>query len=219
MSLRGFERRLEGMVEGTFARLFRTSVRPVELGRRIVRLLDAERTIDVGGRTVVPNVIEVRLSVVDHERFVDVESALERELEEEARAIARQNGWAFMGPLEVVIVPDEKLRVGRSAVSGRLVAGIGGTGAGSLVFPDGRRVALGERIVSMGRLSDCDIVLNDAKASRRHAEVHPDGDGYVLVDLGSTNGTLVNGLAGDSRRLNDGDEITVGGTVVVFEAS
>ena len=55
--------------------------------------------------------------------------------------------------------------------------------------------------------------------SRRHAEVRRQGNGFVVVDLGSTNGTRVNGAGVKERRLTDGDEITVGGTKIRFEAS
>ena len=61
--------------------------------------------------------------------------------------------------------------------------------------------------------------LTDPQASRRHAEVRPSGDGFVVVDLGSMNGTTVNGVAVREQRLDDGDEIGVGSTTIRFEAS
>jgi pSer/pThr/pTyr-binding forkhead associated (FHA) protein len=71
----------------------------------------------------------------------------------------------------------------------------------------------------VGRNSDCTVTLADPRASRRHAEIRPTGDGFLLVDLGSMNGTLVNGVAVRERVLHDGDEISVGATVMRFEAS
>ena len=73
--------------------------------------------------------------------------------------------------------------------------------------------------VTIGRLPDCDVVLADTNVSRRHAEVRRQGNGFVVVDLGSTNGTKVNGLGVRERRLADGDEILVGNTKLRFEAS
>ena len=55
VGLKGFERRLERMVEGVFARAFRSGLRPIEIGRRLVREIDDNRSVDVRGRTVVPN--------------------------------------------------------------------------------------------------------------------------------------------------------------------
>ena len=55
MGIKGFERSLENMVEGVFARVFRSGLRPIELGRRLVREMDDNRSVDVRGRTIVPN--------------------------------------------------------------------------------------------------------------------------------------------------------------------
>jgi pSer/pThr/pTyr-binding forkhead associated (FHA) protein len=72
----------------------------------------------------------------------------------------------------------------------------------------------------MGRQHDCTIVLADPNVSRHHAEVRPAGDGFAVHDLGSTNGTLVNGtkIAGP-HQLVDGDEVRLGNTAMHFEAS
>ena len=85
MALKGFERRLERMVEGTFSRLFRSTIRPVELGRRLVREMDDNRSVDVRGRTLVPNAYAVELSETDYEQFSEVADGLERELAEARR--------------------------------------------------------------------------------------------------------------------------------------
>lgn len=73
----------------------------------------------------------------------------------------------------------------------------------------------GERMV-IGRLKACDICLPDANASREHAALEREGMGWAAVDLGSTNGTLVNGEKIDRVRLLDGDVITVGITELVY---
>ena len=90
---------------------------------------------------------------------------------------------------------------------------------GSLVLPSGERVDLGST-VTIGRLPECTVSINDSNISRQHAEIRISGNSYVVVDLGSTNGTLVNGvkIAGQ-RPLSDGDIISVGSTHVRFEAS
>jgi pSer/pThr/pTyr-binding forkhead associated (FHA) protein len=78
---------------------------------------------------------------------------------------------------------------------------------------------VGEDPITIGRLPECEIVLADTKVSRRHAEVRRNGADVVVVDLGSTNGTQVNGSGVRERALADGDTITVGGTNLHFEAS
>jgi hypothetical protein len=219
MGLQGFERRLERMVEGVFARAFRSGLRPVELGRKVVRVMDDQRSVDVRGRAVVPNAFTVRLSAEDHEQFADIEDTLVRELCDAAREHARDERYSFMGPVSVDMVVDEKLRTGMFKVEGRLKEGPGGGGAGSLLLPTDERVVLGEYVVTIGRMPDCTVVLADPNVSRNHAEIRPQGDGYVVVDLGSTNGTRVNGVKVTEHELRDGDDLMFGNTRMTFTAS
>src|SRR5919112_158242 len=149
MGLKGFERRLERLVEGAFARAFKSSPRPVELGRRLVREMDDQRTVGVRGQTAVPNHFTITLAPDDYDDLSGVEGSLSRELTEAARTHAREEGYVFMGP----------------------------------------------------------------------AEVRPNADGYYVVDLGSTNGTRVNGAGITERQLRDGDTISVGDSQLRFEAS
>jgi pSer/pThr/pTyr-binding forkhead associated (FHA) protein len=74
-----------------------------------------------------------------------------------------------------------------------------------------------EEPIVIGRMPECTVVVEDTNVSRRHAEVRRDGPDVVVSDLGSTNGTRVNGAQVSTRRLNDGDEITVGRTSLRFE--
>lgn len=219
MGLKQFERRLERMVEGVFSGLFKSGLRPVELGRRLVREMDDERTVDVRGRTVVPNHFTVELASSDHEAFVDIADTLARELADAAREHARDEGYAFLGPVEVELVLTDGMRTGSFTITGKMRQGEGGAGAGSLVLPTGDRVPLTESILTIGRLPESNIVLADPNVSRAHAEIRPRGVGYVVVDLGSTNGTKVNGVRVSERALVDGDEIAFGNTRMRFEAS
>src|SRR6476661_7081746 len=82
---------------------------------------------------------------------------------------------------------------------------------------DGRDVQLDRDVVVIGRSSGCDIVLDDPNVSRRHAEVRRLGEGFSLVDLGSTNGTEVNGQRVGETSLMNGDVIGVGTTRLTFE--
>lgn len=218
MGLKGFEHRLERLVEGTFAKAFRSGVEPVEIGRKIVRAVDAGRTLGVSGSAVVPNDIVVYLSPSDLDQFHSYVDALARELAEATRVHAREEGYTFLGPVAVALAADEALRPGDVDVVAEIAEGEGGR-VGSLTLPDGGRVALGDEPAVIGRLPDCAITLNDAKVSRHHAEVRPYGDGFLVADLGSMNGTTVNGLPVGEQALADGDAIGVGSATIRFEAS
>lgn len=219
MGIGGFERRLENLVEGAFARVFRSGVRPVELGRRMAREMDIRRSVDVRGRTVAPNSFTVVVSAEDATELDGIRTQLETELADAARDHARDERYVFPGPVEVVLARDDRLRVGEFRIDAQLVAGPGGVGAGSIVLPDGTRFPLDDEPVRLGRLPDCEVVLQDAKVSRHHAEIRPRGDEFVLVDLGSTNGTKVNGLRVTDHVLADGDVLGFGDIQLRFEAS
>lgn len=91
-----------------------------------------------------------------------------------------------------------------------------------LVFVTGTRA--GERLVLpttgtwvIGRAEDADVCIDDAESSRKHAELTLDADGAVVGDAGSKNGVILNGRSVRSRRLRDGDELTVGVTIIAYE--
>jgi hypothetical protein len=216
MGMQGFERRLERLVEGSFSKAFRSGLEPVEVGRRLTRVLDAERSVGVDGVPVAPNNIGVYLSPDDFDRFESFADALARELAETAREHAKAEGYHFVGPVTVTLVADDELRAGECDIAAEIHEGLR---VGSLVLPDGRRVPLGEQPLVIGRNADCGIVVADARASRQHAEIRAQGNGFVVHDLDSMNGTLVNGTAIREHPLGDGDEVRVGNTVLRFEAS
>jgi hypothetical protein len=207
------------MVEGVF-RGSRAAIRPIELGRRLVREMDEQRSVDVKGRRIVPNDFLIHLSPRDLASFDDIGDVLQAELVEAAREYAREEGYHFMGPVRVQLAGDDQQRAGRFSVVATLRQSSGGVGAGSLVLPSGQRISLGDRPVTVGRQSDCTIPLNDQNVSRRHAQITPGRGAYLIADLGSTNGTMLNGtrITGE-QRLNDGDILSFGSTYVRFEAS
>ena len=218
MGLRQFEQRLERLVEGVFAKTFRSGLEPVEIGRRLTREMDLHRALGVSGM-MAPNHFEVAVSPSDFDQFESYSQALTRELSEAVREHARDEGYGFVGPVHVELHPDQSLGAGEFLVASQMIEAPGGAAVGSLLLPDGKRVPVGEDPVTLGRLPDCDVVLSDPNVSRRHAEVRRRGNDFVVVDLASTNGTRVNGAGVRERRLTDGDEVSLGSTVVRFEAS
>lgn len=217
MGLRGFERRLERLVEGSFSRAFRSDLQPVEIARRLGREMDRGRTIGTRG-PVAPNRFAVYVSPDDYAAFESFAGALVHELTEAVREHARDEHYHFVGPVHLDLAIDDRLKKGDFDVGAAIVDGPGGR-VGSLVLTAGRRITLGDTAISIGRLPDCDLPLDDGRASRRHAEIRPSPEGFTIVDLDSMNGTIVNGLPVKEHMLADGDEIMIGQTVIRFDAS
>jgi hypothetical protein len=94
--------------------------------------------------------------------------------------------------------------------------GAGGSATALLVADKRRNVLSGDRVI-VGRSRDCDVVLGDPNVSRRHAELRPEGRGWLVVDLGSTNGVKVNGRRVERAVLEPGDRITLGLTDLTYE--
>lgn len=214
MGLEQFERRLERMVEGAFAKAFRGQLQPVELGRRLTREMDLRRAVGVRG-VIAPNHFDIYLSTPDYERFEGFADILNHELVEAVREHASDERYLFLGPIEIVIHEDPDLSVSTFAIESHVTETVARTDW--LVLPDGRRVGIGDEVVTIGRLPECAVVLDDPNVSRRHAQLRREGDTVVLVDLGSTNGTRVNGVVAKERRLSPGDTVTVGTTTMRFE--
>ncbi len=152
--INAFERRLERMVDGVFARAFRSSLRPIEIGRKLVREIDDHRSVDVKGRIIVPNQFTVTLSASDLEQFGEIHEALVHELCDAAREYARDEGYTFMGPVAVDLVESPAMKTGRFKVEGKMVEAATMAGAGSIVLPTGDRIVLGEETITIGRLPE-----------------------------------------------------------------
>jgi predicted component of type VI protein secretion system len=218
MGLQQVERRLERLVEGVFSKAFRGGLQPVELARRLTREMESGRTLSVRG-TVAPNHALITISEIDAERFESFADALVNEFEEAMREHARDRGYRFIGPVQVELFQDPDFSKGEYTMQVEVRQGPGGMPSAALVLGDGTRFAVGEDPVSIGRAPESDLKLSDSTVSRNHAEIVRDGDAWVLRDLGSSNGTKVNGASALEQVLNDGDEIRVGSATLRFEVS
>ncbi len=90
----------------------------------------------------------------------------------------------------------------------------------ALLAVEGRRLLVPPAGGTVGRSRNCDVVLEDTGVSRRHAELRPGPEGWMIEDLGSTNGVLVNGIQiGGPHPLDSGDRIELGSIEAVFELS
>ena len=97
--LRDFEKRLEGAVEGFFARTFRSGLQPIELAKAVQRYAGNYQQVGVDG-VFVPNVYRFDLSAEDHERFSGFEQSLKAELAGVVKRTAADRGWRLQGPGE-----------------------------------------------------------------------------------------------------------------------
>jgi FhaA, N-terminal domain/FHA domain len=247
--LRSLESKIAGLVEGTFSRVFRSEVRPVEIARRLAREMEEHKSFSVS-RTYVPNEYRVFLSPRDRERFASYESALTAELAGYLLEHARRERLALLSRPVIEFETDDRLGLGEFGIQTRVVqpeeesaepvareqagrtmiystAGrlaepleerARSRGHSALLLIDGKRVVVGPAGVTLGRSRQCDVVLSDPNVSRQHAEIRPRGESWVLSDLGSTNGSSLNGRRIDGPEvIKPGDEIELGTSVMTFE--
>jgi hypothetical protein len=233
-NLRNFERRLGGLVEGLFSKTFRSGVQPVEIAKRVVRAMDDGKQVAVN-EVWAPNHFEISLSSEDGPKFQQIETALVTELKTVILDNAAERGWGIVGPPEVEFFVDNKLKRGDLEVAGSLVQGDQPVEAPKPAAPaavppkraqlrvmeqDGvRAVPVDKELLTIGRLSECDVVVNDSGASRRHAQIRTADGVSTITDLGSTNGTKVNGRDVQSAQLSNGDRITVGATQIEYRSA
>ncbi len=280
-----FERRLEGLVGGAFARVFKGQVEPAEIGTALQREASDRRNVMGNGRVLCPNRYRVSLSPSDHERLAPWEVQLTTSLAELVQDFLDENQWSTIGDIEVYLQRDDQLHTGVFGVASRMQSDApprrrpydslslpvpNGAPAGQYPpqqperpqpappqphyaaqpsyqagpplsyapsYPDrsqqgaprpmsGARLVvdqsseqyelrLGSNVV--GRGSDADVQLFDQGVSRRHLDIQFDGRHATLYDLGSTNGTNVNGHDVGSHVLRHGDVVRIGHTRLVFQ--
>ncbi|CUU57690.1 FHA domain-containing protein [Parafrankia irregularis] len=236
--LQRFERRLGGLVEGAFAKVFKGGVEPVEIASALARETD-DRRAQSSNRVLVPNEFAVELAGGDFARLAPYTRELCDGLAEMVREHAAEQRYTFVGPVTVRLAEADDLDIGvfriRSSVASADPAVVSGRRAGPrrpaapgtphlLITTRAAGGASGEReypldaeITVIGRSVECDIRLNDTGVSRRHGEIRrlPDGQ-FLYVDAGSTNGSLVNGRAATQVKLMNGDRVELGTAIVEF---
>jgi hypothetical protein len=269
-----FERRLEGLVGGAFARVFKGQVEPVEVGTALQReATDKKRTLE-HGQVLCPNRYRVTLSPSDYERLVPWEVQLTNSLSELIQEHLDENRWETIGDIETFLALDEELHTGVFGVASRMEAqapprrrpydslalpAIPGHAPGEYPNPyhpaavayagppngappapylqpaqqrppapprrpgatlvvEQTNQRFGLRVGSnvIGRGTDADLQLLDQGISRRHLDIQFDGNYATAYDLGSTNGTTVNGHEVGSQILQHGDVVRIGHTRIVF---
>lgn len=217
--LQRFERRLEGLVQGAFARTFGGWVEPVEVAAALTREAEDKKTIVAAGRVLVPNAYVVELSPADTDRLAEWDEQLRAELATMVTESATEQGWSFVGPVEVAFEQADELDTGAFRVRSTVRQGELPPAAAE----DGPHLLDGARVVPLlattviGRGAEADLQVHDTGVSRRHAELRRTREGVQVHDLGSTNGTRVNGKRVTAATLVNGDVVTVGTTDLIYQ--
>ena len=227
-----FEKKAEGAVSGAYARAFKGDVQPVEIAARLQRELDAEAKLLSRDKRLVPNEFKVGLSQHDHDKLAPYASTLNAELGTELRNHAREMGYMFNGPVKIAFELDRSLPTGRFTVDSEAVAGItprsGRASETSInraplvLEVNGTRHPLQPPGLVIGRGTEADLRINDPGISRRHAQIRVNTAGpqvqIDIVDLGSTNGIVVNGHRVQQAALQEGSRIEIGSTRMLVHA-
>jgi hypothetical protein len=207
-------------IERAFAKTFPSDVEPAQIARKLVSTMEAQTRSD-DGRLSAPAAYAVFVSPEDFERLSEDAEYLQRAWAELLQDLAAKVGVTFTGgearvamaarasvPLGAVAIEVEEAAARDAHFSLRMVKG---------VPPD--RVYSIEGAIRVGRGDESEIVLVDPSVSRAHAIVEVDGAQPVVRDLGSTNGTFVNGRRVSVEALRDGDELLFGNTRMRFESA
>jgi FhaA, N-terminal domain/FHA domain len=246
--LRNLESKLAGLVEGAFSRAFKSEVRPVEIARKLAREMEEHKVQSLSRTYVPNQYAvwlssEDREQFEGYEDELRRELSgylLEHARRERLNLISRPQVefrtderlrlGEFGIQARLVRPDDHEQREPRQAEEGRTMVYSSAEriqeplrepdprrGTAKLRI-DGRTALLGSQGATLGRSRDCEVVLEDANVSRKHAEVRPSGGSWVVRDLGSTNGVKVNGrrISG-AQSLKRGDAIELGTSRVIFE--
>ncbi|BDR53947.1 hypothetical protein KIMH_00580 [Bombiscardovia apis] len=222
-----FEKSVEGAVNGVFSKFGSKDLQPVDLSSALEREIDAQAMPVGRDRTVAPNEYRFKLSTPDFDRIEQWGSeALANELADNLTKYAESQHYAFVGPVVVIFEEDLDLNKGDFHLSSESVQGNAAPVTSNEDSKDcpvleinGRQYLLTAPTTVIGRGSACDIVIDDPGISRKHLQIDVTDKGVIARDLGSTNGTYVEGHQVPAATLLDGNTITVGRTRILYSPS
>lgn len=212
--LDSFEKGLERAVNGAFAKTFRSSIQPVEIASALRRELDTRAAVVTRERILAPNRLEVQLSKADLQSMQALGATLYDELYALVQQHAKRQGYSFAGPVSITLVEDPARSAGTLHVASSTEAGQ--VQWMPVIDIDGRRHTLTKSRTVIGRGSDADITITDPGTSRKHVEILWDGERAMARDLGSTNGSLLEGQRFSEAALSPEQTILIGRTSIVF---
>jgi len=213
--LDNFERGLERAVNGVFAKTFRSGLQPIEITSALRRELDTHAAVVSRDRILAPNRFVVRLAPDDFDRMDGLGPDLIDELTQLVQKHATAQGYQFAGPLDIRLQEDEHLTDGLVQIDSGNLRGKAISWMPVLEIA-GTRHTLAKGRTIIGRGSDADITVDDTGTSRKHIEVLWDGTRAQLNDLGSTNGSLVDGQKVSKALLAPDSVIQIGRTRITY---
>ncbi len=224
---------VEGVVDGFFRTVLRGRVQPLEIARSLTRQAEEDKIISLS-RVFVPNRYVVGLHADDMASLQAVAPELQAEFQRFLGEWVAERDYTVSGPLHVELAAREKIARGRvrvfAAHEGRPVEEEEvPTGVGRELLPEdavgrlegihgpdsGRKFLLPPGRSLLGRGADCDIRLQDPLASRHHAAIEPRDGTWWVVDLDSTNGTILNDEEVQEALLHEGDRLQLGDSVLL----
>lgn len=235
-----FEALAEQWVEGTFGRLLGGRLQPMEVAAALARAMETNQFEADSGERFAPNVYWVYLNPGDYDSLRAATPTLPDDLARSVMALAEREGLRLPERPIVDIrseesIPRKKISVaaqyvaqdtapvGQTAeINAEAVASIrDGLHAAAdvhcFLILDGRRhVQLVRPVITLGRALDNDIVIDDPRVSRHHAQLRLRGGRYVVYDTGSSGGTTVNERTITEAVLSAGDVISLAGAQIIF---
>jgi hypothetical protein len=234
--LDNLEQRLDRIVNGSFSKAFKTEVQPVELGAALQQEID-NRANTITGQTVVPNIFIIELGLVDHERLATYFETLAVELGTLADAYSLEQRYTRIDSAHISFGLDSELETGvfriRSTAAKRPADAVPADSAAQDATPQvpltsftpeatpyltsitGEEFKITQSVTNIGRGIEADIQIDDTSVSRLHCAIILGSD--VLVrDLGSTNGTVVDGTRKSEALLRDGSIIKIGNITLTY---
>lgn len=212
--LDNLERGLERVVNGAFAKTFRSGLQPVEITAALRRELDTKAAVVSRDRILVPNNFTVRLAPDDYDRMKAMGATLTDELIRLVTKHAATQHYQFAGGIKVALRSDPSLAVGVVQVDSENVSG--SVTWVAVLEIGGKRYPISKSRTVIGRGTEADITVDDSGISRKHVEVLWDGTRAQANDLGSTNGSKLNGQRLVSAALEADSVITIGQTSIVL---
>lgn len=212
--LDNFEKGLERVVNGAFARTFKSGLQPVEITAALRRELDTKAVVVARDRILVPNKFTVYLAPGDHARMTGIGPTLIDELTQLIQTHATAQRYQFAGGISIRLVEDGALAEGVVRIESSNVKGeVSWT---PILDIGGKRYPITKSHTVIGRGAEADITVDDTGISRRHVEILWDGKRGQVNDLGSTNGSQLNGAPVTKAALPTDSVISIGRTRIVF---